>query len=119
MHQDVDHTLTHESMFFVNCFKYIALPFMVQSYGVATHMGSIDASLNGIRQCDEFCAFHIDHTQLGQQKHIREHLYIQLLRYLTYALEEEEEEEERLLWQINNNTMLYMISFATETPIKT
>ena len=33
---------------------------------------------------------------------------------------EEEEEEERLLWQINNNTMLYnMISFATETPIKT
>ena len=28
-------------------------------------------------------------------------------------------EEERLLWQINNNTMLYMISFATETPIKT
>ena len=33
--------------------------------------------------------------------------------------EEEEEEEERLLWQINNNTMLYMISFATETPIKT
>ena len=31
----------------------------------------------------------------------------------------EEEEEERLLWQINNNTMLYMISFATETPIKT
>ena len=29
------------------------------------------------------------------------------------------EEEERLLWQINNNTMLYMISFATETPIKT
>ena len=33
--------------------------------------------------------------------------------------EEEEEEEERLLWQINNNTMLYMISFAKETPIKT
>ena len=33
--------------------------------------------------------------------------------------QEEEEEEERLLWQINNNTMLYMISFATETPIKT
>ena len=32
---------------------------------------------------------------------------------------EEEEEEERLLWQINNNTMLYMISFAKETPIKT
>ena len=32
---------------------------------------------------------------------------------------EEEEEEERLLWQINNNTMLYMISFAMETPIKT
>ena len=31
----------------------------------------------------------------------------------------EEEEEERLLWQINNYTMLYMISFATETPIKT
>ena len=31
----------------------------------------------------------------------------------------EEEEEERLLWQINNNTMLYMISFAKETPIKT
>ena len=29
----------------------------------------------------------------------------------------QEEEEERLLWQINNNTMLYMISFATETPI--
>ena len=37
---------------------------------------------------------------------------------IRYA-EEEEEEEERLLWQINNNTMLYMISFATETPIKT
>ena len=33
--------------------------------------------------------------------------------------EEEEEEEERLLWQINNNTMLYMISFAKETLIKT
>ena len=32
---------------------------------------------------------------------------------------DEEEEEERLLWQINNNTMLYMISFAKETPIKT
>ena len=32
---------------------------------------------------------------------------------------EEEEEEERLLWHINNNTMLYMISFAKETPIKT
>ena len=30
-----------------------------------------------------------------------------------------EEEEERLLWQINNNTMLYMINFAKETPIKT
>ena len=28
-------------------------------------------------------------------------------------------EEERLLWQINNNTMSYMISFAKETPIKT
>ena len=37
----------------------------------------------------------------------------------TRGIEEEEEEEERLLWQINNNTMLYMISFATETPIKT
>ena len=34
-------------------------------------------------------------------------------------IEEEEEEEERLLWQINNNTKLYMISFAKETPIKT
>ena len=37
----------------------------------------------------------------------------------TIKEEEEEEEEERLLWQINNNTMLYMISFAKETPIKT
>ena len=35
------------------------------------------------------------------------------------SVDNEEEEEERLLWQINNNTMLYMISFATETPIKT
>ena len=34
-------------------------------------------------------------------------------------MNEEEEEGERLLWQINNNTMLYIISFATETPIKT
>ena len=24
-------------MFFVNCFKYIAVPFMVQNYGVTTH----------------------------------------------------------------------------------
>ena len=24
-------------MFFVNCFKYIAVPFMDQNYGVATH----------------------------------------------------------------------------------
>ena len=30
-------------MFFVNCFKYIAVPFMVQNYGVATHMDCIDA----------------------------------------------------------------------------
>ena len=48
-------------MFFVNCFKYIAVPIMVQNYGVATHMDLIDAYLNGIRQCEEFCAFHIDH----------------------------------------------------------
>ena len=40
------------------------------------------------------------------------------LPHVTLCIEEEEEEE-RLLWQINNNTMLYMISFATETPIKT
>ena len=41
--------------------------------------------------------------------------------YKTYVrpILEYEEEEERLLWQINNNTMLYMISFAKETPIKT
>ena len=25
-------------MFFVNCFKYIDVPFMVQNYGVATQM---------------------------------------------------------------------------------
>ena len=61
INQDVDHTVTHVSMFFVNCFKCIDLPFMVQSYGVATHMDFIDASLNGIRQCEEFCAFHIYH----------------------------------------------------------
>ena len=51
--------------------------------------------MNGIRQCEEFCAFHIDHidgcyrwrlAQLGQQKDLREHLHIKLLRYLTYAL---------------------------------
>ena len=30
-------------MFFVNFFKYIAVPFMVQNYGVATHMDLIDA----------------------------------------------------------------------------
>ena len=30
-------------MFFVNCFKYIVVPFMVQNYGVATHMDLIDA----------------------------------------------------------------------------
>ena len=38
---------------------------------------------------------------------------------ISRELNKEEEEEERLLWQINNNTMLYIISFATETPIKT
>ena len=46
-------------------------------------------------------------------------LKIHMILFLDRLLEEEEEEEERLLWQINNNTMLYMISFATETPIKT
>ena len=49
-------------------------------------------------------------------------ILLQLFGVVTYfeiEEEEEEEEEERLLWQINNNTMLYMISFATETPIKT
>ena len=30
-------------MFFVNFFKYIAVPFMVQNYGVATRMVLIDA----------------------------------------------------------------------------
>ena len=30
-------------MFFVNYFKHIAVPFMVQNYGVATNMDLIDA----------------------------------------------------------------------------
>ena len=41
------------------------------------------------------------------------------ISFFNSYVEEEEEEEEHLLWQINNNTMLYMISFAKETPIKT
>ena len=44
---------------------------------------------------------------------------VRFQKIIIQLVEEEEEEEERLLWQINNNTMLYMISFAKETPIKT
>ena len=77
-------------MFFVNCFKYIAVPFMVQTYGVAAHMDLIDAQLNGKRQCEEFCAFHIDHIDgcwlNSGSRNTMEHLHVKLLRYLTYAL---------------------------------
>ena len=48
--------------------------------------------MNGIRQCDEFCAFHIDHIDgcwlnWGSRKILQNIIiHIQLLRYLTYAL---------------------------------
>ena len=44
-------------MFFVNCFKYIAVPFMVQNYGVASRCVT-----EWNKAIEEFCAFHIlDH----------------------------------------------------------
>ena len=38
-----DHMERSRVMFFVNCFKHIAVPSTVQNYGVVTHMDLIDA----------------------------------------------------------------------------